>query len=204
MAVLTIAGDLAGANLSDNAPTKWGKRITSRKHIDLKQSDGRAITAPFLDWGSAVAISAGEFLALATDTGRGPNKYYSYALVGIGEDDQPTLIDHYTRDDKYSDKRTWHGPLSQIATWASVSDNRKATALNAPLYAVALYCDLELERSMLPIERVNFDAAEKVTALFHARQALRALTPELRAQLLAEFSSETVEPMPVTSYRRHR
>lgn len=160
MAVLRI-GYLGDQELGPSGATRrWGKLINRQHHIDLTRPDGYAITAPFVDWGAAVAVGPGEFALSVHRIGHEQRIW----LISVDPTDQPYEI---TAEEIAAD-------LAE----AVLPDEQRARALNSPLYAVAVYCWRHLPSQPVHNQSPRLEAA---------RQALAALTPDERRIIAREF-----------------
>lgn len=170
MALITLSQrDIRAAGASefvaDSRFRAWAKLIASPSHVDLQRRNGFALTSAFIDWGTTVAVPEGAFLLVAAQAGTRRDHPYNYALLRAEGDTLRAIpasdIDAYVRS-------------------ALIPDDVRAAALNSFLYAVAVYA-----MAHLPQADASAGEHERLRA---ARVALAALSPEERAQLLAELS----------------
>lgn len=124
MAVFKVTSALSPELKYDPRWRQWAKRVDGPEHVDLKAKNGYSLTGPFVKWGQAVAMEPGQFLVVASEAGSAKHKAYTYALITVGDDDQPRQVSKDEIDEAV----------------AAAPDEQKAKALNSRLYAFAVYC----------------------------------------------------------------
>lgn len=176
MAVVTINAqsvkDLGGYINYDSRFRAWAKVIGKSGDVDLSKTNGYSITSAFVNWGKSVAVQPGQFVVLSAESGSRARHSYSYAVIGVDADDKPFVVD----DDA----------ISAAVADATVPDAQRAKAANSDLYRIALYADVQMRADQPVGTNIRNNPAMDA-----AREAMRALTDDQRAAIVAEFSAPT-------------